>query len=59
MVVSGYRNYADWRSLRWALDEYFNHVLHLGWTRSFQDIFNLWFRRDIYVRKYHPELIND
>jgi len=57
--VSGYRNYADWRSLRWALDEYFNHVLHLGWTRSFQDIFNLWFRRDIYVRKYHPELIND
>jgi len=59
MVVSGYRNMADWRGFRWALDQMADYYLHLGWTRSTQDLFNLWFRRDDYVRKYYPELLND
>jgi hypothetical protein len=59
MVVSGYRDMADWRDFRWAMEQMADHWLHLGWKRSPQDIFRLWFDREAYVRKYYPELINE
>ena len=45
--MSGYGDSRDWRSVQWAMSE-----------RSAQDLFNLWFRREEYVRKYYPELLN-
>ena len=56
--MSGYTDSLDWRSTQWALREMSEYYMHLGWTRSSQDLFNLWFNRETYVRKYYPELLN-
>ena len=58
MVVSGYGDQRDWRTPGWAMRELGEYYLQLGWTRSAEDLFNLWFRRELYVGKYYPELLN-
>ena len=58
-MVRGYADPTDWRSLRWAMREMVDYWAHLGWTRSQLDVVQLWFNREAYVRKYHPELIDE
>jgi hypothetical protein len=58
VVVTGYGDSLEWRSFRWAVREMAEYYLQLGWTRSPQDLFNLWFRREAYVEKYYPEMLN-
>ena len=58
-MVSGYREPVDWRSARFAWDELVDYWMHMGWTRSKLDIVQLWSDREAYVRKYHPELIDE
>ena len=57
-MVSGYTDTVDWRSLQWAIREMSEYYMSLGWSRSTEDLFNLWFRREDYVRKYYPDLLN-
>ena len=57
-MVNGYGDELDWRSLQWALREQAEQFPLWNWRRSGEDLFNLWFRREEYVRKYYPELIN-
>ena len=58
-MVNGYGDSLDWRSFQWALREASEQFPLWNWKRSQEDLFNLWFRREIYVRKYYPELLND
>jgi hypothetical protein len=58
MVVSSYGDTVDWRSLGWAMREMGENYMTLGLKRSAEDLFNLWFNREAYVRKYYPELLN-
>jgi len=58
VVSSGYGDVLDWRSFQWAMREMTEYYMSLGWSRSAEDLFNLWFRREAYVRKYYPELLN-
>jgi hypothetical protein len=58
MVVSGYDDTLNWRSLQWAMREQVEQFPLWQWKRSGEDLFNLWFRREEYVRKYYPELLN-
>ena len=57
-MVSGYGDSLDWRSFQWAMREQAEQYPLWGWKRSGEDLFNLWFRREDYVRKYYPELLN-
>jgi len=57
-VVSGYGDSLDWHSLQWAMREMGEQFPLWNWKRSQEDLFNLWFRREDYVRKYYPELLN-
>jgi hypothetical protein len=60
MVVNGaYGDALDWRSSAWAIREMRDVFISLGWSRSAEDLFNLWFNRETYVRKYYPELLNE
>jgi hypothetical protein len=58
VVVSGYGDAGDWRSLSWAMREMGENYMTLGLKRSAEDLFNLWFNRKAYVRKYYPELLD-
>ena len=55
----GYHDRTNWRSFKWAMREMGDYLLHFRVTRSVQDILNLWLDREVYVRKYHPELIHE
>ena len=57
-MVSGYGDTVEWRSLDWAMREMAEYYFQLGLTRSAQDLYDLWFNRESYVRKYYPELLN-
>ena len=57
--MNGYNDTTDWRSLKWGMQQMTDYWLHLGWTRSTVDVYQLWFDREAYIRKYHPELIDE
>ena len=56
--MSNYGDSLDWRSFGWAMREMGENYMTLGLRRSAEDLFNLWFDREKYVRKYYPELLN-
>ena len=57
-MVNGYGDTTDWRSFAWAMRELAENYMSLGLKRSAEDMFNLWFAREKYVRKYYPELLD-
>ena len=57
-MVSGKGGGPDWQSFGWAMREWGESWMSLGLKRSAEDMFNLWFNREKYVRKYYPELLD-
>ena len=56
--MNGCVDTTDWRSFAWAMRELAENYMSLGLKRSAEDMFNLWFAREKYVRKYYPELLD-